>query len=249
MLNHDPSTWYIANCILIWVWSSVIQHSALFFEDQNKWKPSQIYWCLLSSSLLCLSFSRFRHKFLSPLLLRKHLLMMWTVTCFPSENLGKAALRKWKWAQILLCSWPCSWLIIGYFCTFCHTSNKLIMKSMYDKGLCPTYWSSTFEMGHFLPWDGTFSYLSYVMCLYAHSACTTAWMNYVFYTGSYLLDHHLICSVNFRIEGLSVWHMKPPWRVCFAKGAQRPSALAPMKAVPLSLSWKRERWCQSFEFF
>lgn len=31
---------------------SVIQHSAVFFEDQNKWTPSQAYWCLLSSVFL-----------------------------------------------------------------------------------------------------------------------------------------------------------------------------------------------------
>lgn len=123
---------------------------------------------------------------------------------------------------------------------------KICMMCQY---VCPTYWSSTFQRGRFWLWDGTSSYLSHVMCLYTHSACTTAWMNDMFYTGSCLLDYHLICSMNFRKEGLSVWHMKPPWRVCFVRVARRLYALAPMKAVPLSLHWMRERWCQCFEFF
>lgn len=176
-----------------------------------------------------LSFSRFRHKFRSPLLLRKHWLMMWTVMFFPSENLEKAALRKWKWAQILLCSWRCSWLTIGYFYTFWQKSKVwcLIMYVLY-----PTYWSSVFPRRCFWPCNGISSYLT-MECV--HTLILLARMNNMYYTGSCLLYHHLICSVNFRTKGLSVWPMKPPWRVCFARVALRLYALAPMKAVPLSL--------------
>ncbi len=96
------------------------------------WEPKPMKTNHRRTDLLSLlSFCRFRRRCPSLSLLHKHWLMMWTVMSFPSENLGKAASRKWKWAQIPLCSCLCSWPTIGYFASSSSWQSECIDNDKY----------------------------------------------------------------------------------------------------------------------